>query len=154
MGSKKIKVEEHMIKKFDGSMEKIKEVMLIDSESFRDIDCDAEMLCERMERNKQYELYIYYENDVPVAYLGLLYVCNLHYDGMWVDLIAVREKYRNKGIGKKLLKFAEEKAEKENLGAVTGLVKKENLSSSAMFRGREFGYDETGFILYIKSIEK
>lgn len=143
-----------MIKKFDGSMEMIKEVMLIDSESFKDIDCDAETLCRRMERNKQYELYVYYEDGVPVAYLGLLYVCNLHYDGMWVDLIAVREKYRNKGIGKLLLKFAEEKATKENLGAVTGLVKRENLSSSAMFRGRKFGYDETGFILYIKDIEK
>ena len=143
-----------MIKKFDGSMEMIKNVILIDSESFRDIDCDAETLCRRMERNKQYELYVYYEEGVPAAYLGLLYVCNLHYDGMWVDLIAVREKYRNKGIGKLLLKFAEEKAKEQNLGAVTGLVKRENLSSSAMFRKREFGYNETGFILYIKDIVK
>ncbi len=76
-----------MIKKFDGTIEMLEDVMTIDNESFKDIDCDAETLCKRLEKNKQYELYVKYEKDIPIGYLGLLYVANLHYDGVWVDLI-------------------------------------------------------------------
>lgn len=82
-----------MIKKFDGTIEMVRDVMTIDNESFKDIDCSAETLCKRLEKNKQYELYVKYEKDIPIGYLGLLYVANLHYDGVWVDLIAVRKEW-------------------------------------------------------------
>ena len=51
-----------MIKKFDGTIEIVRDVMTIDNESFKDIDCSAETLCKRLEKNKQYELYVKYED--------------------------------------------------------------------------------------------
>lgn len=143
-----------MIKKFDGTIEMIRDVITVDNESFKDIDCSAEILCKRLEKNKQYELYVKYEKDIPIGYLGLLYVANLHYDGVWVDLIAVRKEWQNKGIGQELLKFAQERAKENGIDTITGLVKRENLSSSAMFKKEKFNFDETGFLLYIKGLEK
>ncbi len=81
-------------------------------------------------------------------------MANLHYDGVWVDLIAVRKEWQNKGIGQELLKFAQERAKENGVDTITGLVKRENISSSAMFKKEKFNYDETGFLLYIKGLEK
>ena len=103
-----------MIKEFDGSRKMMEDIIYIDSKSFKDIDSDVDELCERIKKNKQYQLFVKYLQNIPVAYLGILYMSNLYYDGAWIDLIAVVEEHRNKGIGKKLLKFAENKV-KENL---------------------------------------
>ena len=143
-----------MIKEFDGSLKMADELLLIDSESFQDIPYTSEILCEKIKKNDHYKVYVYYEDDIPVAYLGLLYVSNLHYDGMWVDLIAVRKDFQNRAIGKKLLKYAEEKARDNGLEILTGLVKSDNISSLTMFKGAEFKYDEMGFKLFMKDIEK
>ena len=143
-----------MIKEFDSSLKMAEELLLIDSESFRDIPYTPDMLCEKIRKNNCYKVFIYYEENIPVAYLGLLYVSNLHYDGMWVDLIGVRKDFQNRAIGKKLLKYAEEKARDNGLEILTGLVKSDNISSLTMFKGAEFKYDEMGFKLFMKDIEK
>ena len=142
-----------MIKEFDGSQKMMEDIIYIDSKSFKDIDSDIDELCERIKKNKQYELFIKYMQNIPVAYLGILYMSNLHYDGAWIDLIAVVEEHRNKGIGRELLKFAENKV-KEKKGAVvlTGLVRKDNVSSSTMFLNSNFKPSEKDFILYLKDI--
>lgn len=143
-----------MIKEFDGSLKMADELLLIDSESFQDIPYTSEILCEKIKKNDHYKVYVYYEDDIPVAYLGLLYVSNLHYDGMWVDLIGVRKAFQNRDIGKKLLKYAEKKAGDNGLEILTGLVKSDNISSLTMFKGADFTYDEMGFKLFMKDIEK
>ena len=142
-----------MIKEFDGSRKMMEDIIYIDSKSFKDIDSDIDKLCKRIKKNKQYELFIKYMQNIPVAYLGILYMSNLHYDGAWIDLIAVVEEHRNKGIGRELLKFAENKV-KEKKGAVvlTGLVRKDNVSSSTMFLNSNFKPSEKDFILYLKDI--
>ena len=142
-----------MIKEFDGSRKMMEDIIYIDSKSFKDIDSDIDELCERIKKNKQYELFIKYIQNIPVAYLGILYMSNLYYDGAWIDLIAVVEEHRNKGIGRELLKFAENKV-KEKKGAVvlTGLVRKDNVSSSTMFLNSNFKPSEKDFILYLKDI--
>ena len=142
-----------MIKEFDGSRKMMEDIIYIDSKSFKDIDSDVDELCERIKKNKQYELFIKYIQNIPVAYLGILYMSNLYYDGAWIDLIAVVEEHRNKGIGRELLKFAENKV-KEKKGAVvlTGLVRKDNVSSSTMFLNSNFKPSEKDFILYLKDI--
>ena len=142
-----------MIKEFDGSQKMMEDIIYIDSKSFKDIDSDIDELCERIKKNKQYELFIKYIQNIPVAYLGILYMSNLYYDGAWIDLIAVVEEHRNKGIGRELLKFAENKV-KEKKGAVvlTGLVRKDNVSSSTMFLNSNFKPSEKDFILYLKDI--
>ena len=141
-----------MIKEFDGSRKMMEDIIYIDSKSFKDIDSDIDKLYERIKKNKQYELFIKYMQNIPVAYLGILYMSNLHYDGAWVDLIAVVEEHRNKGIGKELLKFAENKVKEKKGTILTGLVRKDNFSSSTMFLNSNFKSSEKDFILYLKDI--
>ena len=141
-----------MIKEFDGSRKMMEDIIYIDSKSFKDIDSDIDKLCERIKKNKQYELFIKYMQNIPVAYLGILYMSNLYYDGAWIDLIAVVEEHRNKGIGKELLKFAENKVKEKKGTVLTGLVRKDNFSSSTMFLNSCFKSSEKDFILYLKDI--
>ena len=141
-----------MIKEFDGSRKMMEDIIYIDSKSFKDIDSDIDKLCERIKKNKQYQLFVKYLQNIPVAYLGILYMSNLYYDGAWIDLIAVVEEHRNKGIGKKLLKFAENKVKEKKGTVLTGLVRKDNFSSSTMFLNSNFKPSEKDFILYLKDI--
>ena len=141
-----------MIKEFDGSQKMMEDIIYIDSKSFKDIDSDIDELCKRIKKNKQYQLFVKYLQNIPVAYLGILYMSNLYYDGAWIDLIAVVEEHRNKGIGKELLKFAENKVKEKKGTALTGLVRKDNFSSSKMFLNSNFKPSEKDFILYLKNI--
>ena len=141
-----------MIKEFDGSRKMMEDIIYIDSKSFKDIDSDIDKLCERIKKNKQYQLFVKYLQNIPVAYLGILYTSNLHYDGAWIDLIAVVEEHRNKGIGKELLKFAENKVKEKKGTILTGLVRKDNFSSSTMFLNSNFKSSEKDFTLYLKDI--
>ena len=141
-----------MIKEFDGSQKMMEDIIYIDSKSFKDIDSDIDELCKRIKKNKQYQLFVKYLQNIPVAYLGILYMSNLYYDGAWIDLIAVVEEHRNKGIGKKLLKFAENKVKEKKGTVLTGLVRKDNFSSSTMFLNSNFKPSEKDFILYLKDI--
>ena len=80
-----------MIKEFDGSRKMMEDIIYIDSKSFKDIDSDIDELCERIKKNKQYQLFVKYSQNIPVAYLGILYMSNLHYDGAWADLNLVKK---------------------------------------------------------------
>ena len=141
-----------MIKEFDGSQKMMEDIIYIDSKSFKDIDSDIDELCKRIKKNKQYQLFVKYLQNIPVAYLGILYMSNLYYDGAWIDLIAVVEEHRNKGIGRELLKFAENKVKEKKGTVLTGLVRKDNVSSSTMFLNSNFKPSEKDFILYLKDI--
>lgn len=141
-----------MIKEFDGSQKMMEDVIYIDSKSFKDINASTDELCERIKKNKQYQLFIKYLQNTPVAYLGILYMSNLHYDGAWIDLIAVVEEHRNKGVGKELLKFAENKVKEKKGSVLTGLVRRDNVSSSTMFLNSKFKSSKKDFILYLKDI--
>ncbi|ASG26099.1 N-acetyltransferase [Fusobacterium nucleatum subsp. nucleatum ATCC 25586] len=142
----------YMIKEFDGSQKMMEDIIYIDSKSFKDIDVNVDELCKRIKKNKQYQLFIKYSENIPVAYLGILYMSNLHYDGAWIDLVAVVEEHRNKGIGKELLKFAENMVKEKKGTVLTGLVRKDNVSSSTMFLNSNFESSEKDFILYSKNI--
>lgn len=141
-----------MIKEFDGSQKMMEDIIYIDSKSFKDIDSDIDELCKRIKKNKQYQLFVKYSQNIPVAYLGILYMSDLYYDGAWIDLIAVVEEHRNKGIGRELLKFAENKVKEKKGTVLTGLVRKDNVSSSTMFLNSNFKPSEKDFILYLKDI--
>lgn len=141
-----------MIKIFDNSKSMMEDIMEIDKKSFKDIDVDVDTLCERIKKNTQYELFIKYEKNIPVAYLGIQYVANLHYDGAWIDLIAVIEEKRNQKIGSELVKFAEKRVKEKGKNIITGLIKKENLSSINMIKHSGFKHDSTGFFLFLKEL--
>ena len=80
-----------MIKEFDGSRKMMEDIIYIDSKSFKDIDSDVDELWERIKNNKQYQLFVKYLQNIPVAYLGILYMSNLYYDGAWADLNLVKK---------------------------------------------------------------
>ena len=42
-----------MIKEFDGSQKMMEDIIYIDSKSFKDIDVNADELCERIKKNKK-----------------------------------------------------------------------------------------------------
>ena len=79
---------------------------------------------------------------------------NLHYDGAWIDLIAVTNENRNKGIGKELVAFAENKIKKKKGEIITALVRKDNISSITMLSKSNFKSDKKEFLLYSKDIQK
>lgn len=141
-----------MIKKFDYSIKMAEDIILIDKESFKNITYNPDEICKKIKNNTQYELYVYYKNNIPLGYLGLLYVSNLHYDGAWIDLIAIRNIYMNKGYGRELLKFAEEEVKVKKLELLTALVKNNNFSSMEMFNKSGFHSDSIKFSLFEKSI--
>ena len=67
-----------MIKEFDGSRKMMEDIIYIDSKSFKDIDVSTDELCERIKKNKQYELFIKYMQNIPIAYLGILWIMPEH----------------------------------------------------------------------------
>ena len=141
-----------MIKKFENSLSMAKDIILIDDESFRNISYTPELLCEKIQKNINYEVYIYYENSTPIGYVGILFVNNLHYNGVWIDLIAVRENYRNNGYGERLVTFVKNEIVKQNAEIITALIKTDNKFSLALFDKLGFKSENTDYKLYIKSI--
>ncbi|MGY0395407.1 GNAT family N-acetyltransferase [Fusobacterium sp. SYSU M8D902] len=141
-----------MIKKFDNSRKMMEDIFFIDSKSFNDIDCNIDELCERIKKNNKYELFIKYKDEKPIAYIGILYVANLHYDGAWIDLIGVIEEFRNVGIGSELVKYAEKIVREQGKKIITGLIRKNNISSINMIRHSNFKNDDVEFLLFSKTL--
>lgn len=141
-----------MLIEFDYSIEMAQDLIFIDNESFMDIKYDAETLCQKIKGNKNYKLYIYYQDDKPVGYIGLLFVSNPHYDGVWIDLIAVREKYRNQSIGKKMIQEVIMLLRDMDLEIMTSLVSVENIPSQKIMENSMFEPEDHDFKLFIKKL--
>lgn len=62
----------------------------------------------------------------------------------YIDSIAVRPEYRNKGIGKKLLKLTQKKAERKGFEKISLLVKPKNKKAIKLYKN--YGYNEDGFV--------
>lgn len=141
-----------MLTEFDYSIEMAQDIILVDNESFMDIKYDAKKLCQKIKANKNYKLYLYYQNDKPVGYIGILFVSNPHYDGVWIDLIAVREKYRNQSIGKKMIQEVTALIRDMNLEVMTSLVSVENIPSQKIMESSMFTTEDHEFKLFIKKL--
>lgn len=139
-----------MIKKFDYSLEMLEDIIYIDKKSFNEIEDDALTLNNKLKENKNYELYIRYSDGNPVAYLGILYVSNLHYTGAWIDLIAVIEEARQQGIAKELIKFSQDLVKERGIKYLTSLVNDYNDASNELFKKSNFMYKDSKFNLYYK----
>lgn len=141
-----------MLTEFDYSIEMAQDIILVDNESFMDIKYDAKKLCQKIKANKNYKLYLYYQNDKPVGYIGILFVSNPHYDGVWIDLIAVREKYRNQSIGKKMIQEVTALIRDMNLEVMTSLVSVNNIPSQKIMESSMFTPEDHEFKLFIKKL--
>ena len=79
----------------------------ISSEQFVDLYRQAS-------KTNQYTLYAYYEADHCIGLMGIRYMHDyVHQYHLYIDDLVVSETNRSKGTGAKLLKFAEELAQKK-----------------------------------------
>ncbi len=129
-----------MLKKYDYSHKMSCDLIYIDERSFNDIPYDAEELSVRLNKNKNYTTYIYYIDDMPVGYIGLLEVQNPHYFGVWIDLIAVCKEYQNQGIAKTMIALIIKEFKKKDVTLSTALIRETNISSLSAFK--RLGYKE------------
>lgn len=141
-----------MLTEFDYSIEMAQDIILVDNESFMDIKYDAKKLCQKIKANKNCKPYLYYQDDKPVGYIGILFVSNPHYDGVWIDLIAVREKYRNQSIGKKMIQEVTALIRDMNLEVMTSLVSVNNIPSQKIMESSMFTPEDHEFKLFIKKL--
>ena len=81
-----------------------------------------------------------------------MFVSNPHYDGVWIDLIAVREKYRNQSIGKKMIQEVTALIRDMNLEVMTSLVSVENIPSQKIMESSMFTTEDHEFKLFIKKL--
>ncbi|HMN13036.1 MAG TPA: GNAT family N-acetyltransferase [Bellilinea sp.] len=136
-----------MIREYDGSLAMCEDVLRIDRESFDEIKLNAAELQERLVKRGNYRVFVAYEGDEPAGYMGVLYASTLHYEGLWVDLLATRPQFRAQGIATELSKEAMRIAREERLEVVTAIVRPTNASSIAVFDKLGFAHSPENFVL-------
>lgn len=117
-----------VVKKFDYSLTMAADIIAIDRETFQDITMSKEVLCQTLSNWKNYDIYISYINDKATGFIGLMKAITPHYQGWWIDLLAVIPEKQGNGIGSKLIAFAKENYKTED-NVITALIRKNNGSS-------------------------
>ncbi len=141
-----------MIREYDGSLQMCKDVLLIDHESFDEIKLSPADLQERLVKRGNYRVFIEYEGEEPAGYMGVLYASTLHYDGLWIDLLATRPQFRARGIATDLSQWAVDLAREERLEVVTAIVRPANTSSMAVFDKLGFEHSQEDFTMLSLSL--
>ncbi len=141
-----------MIKEYDSSLQACKDIVLIDKEVFNEIRLEAPALQHMLDRRDSYRVFLAYENGEPAAFMGLLYASTLHYEGLWIDLLATRPKFQNLGLATALAQKALEIAQTENLDCVTAIVRPANFASIAVFDKMGFSHSAENFTLMSKEL--
>ncbi len=141
-----------MIKEFDGSLQACQDILLIDKEVFDEIKVDAPALQVMLARRGTYRVLIAYEGGQPAAFIGLMIASTLHYEGLWVDLLATRPRFQNQGHAAILTQRALEIARVEQLDCVTAIVRPDNRSSMAIFDKLGFSHSTEDYTLLTKEL--
>lgn len=134
------------MKKYDYTINMSQDIIDIDAATFKDISLTASELSLRIKKNPSYELFVHYVNNTPAGYLGLMYVTTPHYEGAWIDLLAVHPNFQNKGIGKYMIDQAKSyiKDEKSSIEFISALIRKHNLPSLNAAKSQGFRSDGNG----------
>lgn len=132
-----------MLIPFDYSLTMANHVITIDQDTFCDIPYSPEDLIARMKSTDNYFLYLYYQDEEPLGYIGLMLVQNLHYRAFWVDLIAVDPKYQNQNFAQQMISDAKLLIQSEfnDIEFISALVRQDNLSSLGAFQAQGFSED-------------
>lgn len=134
---------------FDYSIRMASDIKKIDSETFKDCNYTEEEIIKKIPKDN-YKIILAYEESKPVGYIGLLEVQNLHYHGIWVDLVAVIPSFQRKNVGKILMAEAEKYSKEKGITMMSGLVRISNESSIKLFKNRGYEAVESPYYLFLK----
>jgi len=127
----------------------IKELIQIDKATFGDISENVSDIKKVIE-SPNYKILVASYDDKLVGFVGLMFVNTLHYDAMWIDLLAVSPDYRNKGIATELVKKAVQHSKTLNLEFISALVRTDNHGSLKTLDKFGFKHEGNEFKLLIK----
>ena len=93
------------MKKYDYSIEMSRDIISIDTATFRSIGLSSDELSKRMSENPSYEIFIKYINDIPAGFIGIMKVSTHHYLAHWIDLMAVSPDYLGNGVARDMARY-------------------------------------------------
>ncbi|MFZ5967854.1 MAG: GNAT family N-acetyltransferase [Bacillota bacterium] len=126
-----------IIRAFNHTIEDARQIKEIDGATFADCHYFVEEII-NIARKEENKIYVAEYDGSMIGFISLLHVHTLHYDGLWVDLIAVHPKYQNKGIAGKLLEQGKVYGQEIGADFVSGLVAVNNYASQKSFRNHDF----------------
>lgn len=141
-------MNEIIIREFNYTLKKAKKLKEIDQLTFNDCKYNEQEII-NISRHPQNKILLAEYNDTIVGFISLLHVQTLHYHGLWVDLIAVNPNFQNMGIGEHLLESAIKYGEILNVDIISGLVAKNNYSSTKVFQKKNFTQVNKEYHLFI-----
>lgn len=137
-----------IIREFNYTLKDAKQLKEIDQLTFNDCKYNKQEII-KISRQPQNKILLAEYNDMIVGFISLLHVETLHYHGLWVDLIAVSPNFQNMGIGEHLLESAIKYGKKLNVAIVSGLVAKNNYSSTKVFKKKNFTQVNKDYHLFL-----
>lgn len=134
------------MKKYDYSIEMSRDIISIDTATFRSIGLSSDELSKRMSENPSYEIFIKYIDDIPAGFIGIMKVSTPHYLAHWIDLIAVSPDYQGKGVARDMARYVKNYV-RENYPAsefMSALVRSSNTASLRSLESEGFKPDGKG----------
>ena len=134
------------MKKYDYSIEMSRDIISIDTATFRSIGLSSDELSKRMSENLSYEIFIKYINDIPAGFIGIMKVSTPHYLAHWIDLIAVSPDYQGNGVARDMARYVKNYV-RENYPAsefMSALVRSSNTASLRSLENEGFKPDGKG----------
>ncbi len=135
-----------MIIIYDNSEKMSEDIIFIDKNTFGEITCTAQELSEKLSELSNYHTFVFYTGDTPCGYIALLHVCTLHYEAVWIDLMAVRPEFQGKGIAQKMVAESKDycRAAYPNAEFMSALIRTSNLASLGAATKQGFSTDGKG----------
>ncbi len=144
-----------MLKEFDYSPAMAEALRSIDRETFCGITLSPEELIEKLKASPAYSVFVDYLDEKPTGYITLLSVRTLHYDAVWIDLMAVLPAFQSKGIAQRMIAEAKHRIRTKFPSAefVSALVRTTNAASLGALKHAGFSADGKGAfeLLFLES---
>ncbi len=105
------------------------------------IDVNIRKLLIEIFSEKEYgQIFLVKSDEEFAGYFLLTYSFSFEFNGkyIFVDEIFIKENFRGKGLGKKCLKFIEEKSKQENISAIRLEVSRKNLRAMNLYKSIDF----------------
>ena len=134
------------MKKYDYSIEMSRDIISIDTATFRSIGLSSDDLSKRMSENPSYEIFIKYIDDIPAGFIGIMKVSTPHYEAHWIDLISVIPDYQGNGAAKDMARYVKNYV-RENYPSsefMSALVRSSNTASLRALESEGFRPDGKG----------
>lgn len=134
------------MKKYDYSIDMSRDIVSIDTSTFKSIELSSDELAGRMATNPSYEIFIKYIDDIPAGFISIMHVCTPHYEAHWIDLIAVSPEYQGNGVAKEMILYVKNYMIEYHPSSefISALVRSSNVPSIKAFENEGFKTDGKG----------